>query len=271
MRRGFHGGVRRTDAGLIESVNLGADYCAEHEFGIEGLERNFGLNPEAAPGVPRRTITRRPEGILWDSKRHILLFDRYGRGTVASDHATRELGAIHEDEDIAGAWSEGDFGVLFPSTQQGESDAADLFAAFDELDIAFLFQNVGNNPFARAGLNLVIVSRLPQEIVDDLAEKDADNDALVAAASATGIQNRLDAWGKTLSRWGARPYYALSPRWSDPPMSVFGNRTLDTKHPVVFFLNPREQKEYNAGWFTVEDLEAWMEGKGPIVKEGVRS
>lgn len=266
MRRGFHGGIRRTETGHIESVNLGADYAAEHEWGIERTEYRFGLDKSAAPGVPRRTITRVPEGLIFDTKRHIIECGVLANGTAATEHARRTLGRIHDDEEIAGAWDQGEFAVLFPNTQQGEDDLLDFVTAFHDLDVAFLFQNVGSNPFARAGLNLVIVSRLPKEIVDDLAEKDADHDALVAAVAATGIEARLDEWGKTENRWGAKPYYALSPRWSEPPMTVFDNRTLESKHPVAFFLNPREQQLYRSGWYTVEDLEAWMEGRGPVVK-----
>lgn len=33
-----------------------------------------------------------------------------------------------------------------------------------------------------------------------------------------------------------------------------------------YFLNPGEQDKYNYGRFTLEDLEAWIDGKGPIVK-----
>jgi hypothetical protein len=32
----------------------------------------------------------------------------------------------------------------------------------------------------------------------------------------------------------------------------------------MYFLNPMRQQENNFGWFTVEELEQWMEGKGPI-------
>jgi hypothetical protein len=37
-----------------------------------------------------------------------------------------------------------------------------------------------------------------------------------------------------------------------------------------WFLNPYQQDKYNYGRFTLEDLEAWIEDKGPIVKSAAR-
>jgi hypothetical protein len=35
-------------------------------------------------------------------------------------------------------------------------------------------------------------------------------------------------------------------------------------------LNPYQQDKYNYGRFTLEDLEAWIEDKGPIVKSAAQ-
>ncbi|MFA6407274.1 MAG: hypothetical protein WCV80_01030, partial [Candidatus Paceibacterota bacterium] len=51
-------------------------------------------------------------------------------------------------------------------------------------------------------------------------------------------------------------YFALSPRWKD-----------ETKKEIVFWLNPREQRENNYGWFSAADLKLWIKGKGPIPKK----
>lgn len=260
MRRGNGGGVRRTEDGRIESVNMGADYTSEHEWGIKELERDFGLDMTLAPGVPRRTISRVPVGVIVDTKKHIIGYPgrwQGQRGEPLGVHSLDEIGFYGDEDETQGAWSDGDFAVQFRNTPQAETDLLDLSLAFHNLDIAFLFQNVGNNPFARAGLNLVIVSRLPKEIVDDLAEKDADHDKLTAAALATGIRSRLDAFSKRGTRdYSPRcGYYALSPRWAN-----------EEKTEVVFWLNPEEQSRNNSGLFTVDDLDAWMNGEGPVVK-----
>lgn len=257
MRRGMQGGIRRTEDGLIESVNLGADFTSEHEWGIKELERGFGLDKTASPGVPRRTIHIVPSrGLFIDKKLNAVAYvGKWDEETKLYPHAASEVALFHDDDVVVGAWSDGDFAARFPDDEQGRKDAQEILDAFHRKDMAFLFANVGDNPFARSGLNLVIVSRLPQEIVDDLAVKDADHDALVAAATATGIKARIDAASKRGTRdyMPSFGYYALSPRWAN-----------DEKTEVKFWLNPTDQQHNNAGYFTVEQLDQWLEGKGPI-------
>ena len=81
------------------------------------------------------------------------------------------------------------------------------------------------------------------------------------AAEATGIRQRLDAW-----RSGghdpdlARYYYALTPVWAP------ADRRAHPAYPVLFRLNPANTRLNNWGIYTVEELEAWMRGAGPVVK-----
>lgn len=287
MRRGTNGaGVHRLEDGRMYGVNLGADFTAEHEWGIKALQRDFALNASAWPGVPRRTIhtvpgghssdAEREQGVVLQTIKHDHRKDRYdpitGESYVVAymPYGALSMSELHfrppykgeRDEDIAeivGAWSESDFAVHFrPEHRQ---DAQDLYDAFGRRDVAFLFGNVGNNPFANAGLCLTIVSRIPSAIVENLAEQDADNDALKVAADATGIKAEIDALSKAWRK--AHPngdyygepcgYYALSPRWDDRE-----------KGTIRFWLNPTDQKNNNAGWYTVEQLRQWMQGEGPV-------
>jgi len=52
-------------------------------------------------------------------------------------------------------------------------------------------------------------------------------------------------------------YLSLSPRW------LSGGRK--SKHPVMFWLNPLRDGEAN--YYTVEELEQWLKGKGPVLKK----
>jgi hypothetical protein len=180
MRRGFGGEIVRTSDGKIEAANLGSDHCAEHERGInerngqDGLAELFGLNPSAQPGVARRLIHVTPKELLLDTRRHIIAFDPYG----VSPGAFREIGSIGSHEQIAGAWDQKSFGVKFAATDQGKADMSDLWAAFGRKDIAILFTNTHGNPFARAGLVLAIASRLPDDMVANLAKMAREDDAL---------------------------------------------------------------------------------------------
>jgi hypothetical protein len=86
-----------------------------------------------------------------------------------------------------------------------------------------------------------------------MKQKDEDRINLHEAAKATGIEEKVCAALK--SDFGGKPFYALSPSWKNKQ---------NTKHKVVFWLNPTDQQKNNYGWFTVEELEQWIEGKGPI-------
>jgi hypothetical protein len=266
MRRGNHSAIHRTPDGRLMAVDLGSDYCAEHERGIPELETVFGLDPKARPGIERRQIRELPEGLEFEATQRLLRYQPY---THRNGKAPKELErhpplpwdspeqvAEHAAAPI-GAWSNADFGVAFPQDDQGSADAAELYAAFERRDIAFLFENVGDNPFARAGLVLAIVSRLPAEITANLAEVMADADALAKAVKASGIEERLRA----AANWGSRQYdrrlgfYALTPRWRD-----------SRRREVEFWLNPSDQEANHAGWFRVAELDAWIAGQGPVPK-----
>jgi hypothetical protein len=115
---------------------------------------------------------------------------------------------------------------------------------------------------------------LPKETLDQLVAMDKDAEALKKAAKKTGIVQKIDKINKTAQdaekKKSGRPYsfgndpngyFALSPRWA------FDNEKDKTKHPVMFWLNPQNQKDNNFGWYTVEELDQWINGEGPVPKE----
>jgi len=62
----------------------------------------------------------------------------------------------------------------------------------------------------------------------------------------------------------------MSPYWVGAFQSLAGRTgkpTDDTEHPVIFFLNPKDQVNNNHGWFTVEDLDKWISGTGPVIRK----
>lgn len=76
---------------------------------------------------------------------------------------------------------------------------------------------------------------------------------LVTAARATGIEARLRQAGKV--------WFALEPAWREniryqPP----------TAYEVVFWLNSEDNLHTNRpGWYTVEELDQWIAGTGPVL------
>jgi hypothetical protein len=254
MRRGNKAEILRNEAGLFMGVNLGADYCAEHEWGIANLQSILAVDPAAAPGIERHRI-QETRALAYDPKKHIIAAPMSSWTDIIA-HAERTLTFYDpKSEEIVGAWSEGDFGVRFDPKFAAEE--VELWTAIQNGDAALLFMNTFDNPFARAGLAIAIISRISDEILEDLRAKHENTEKLDAADLATGIKERLAAAGLK--------YYALGPDWF--PTGFEGPRgRLETAYPVFYFLNPPDQQKYNFGWFTVEELDQWIGGTGPILK-----
>ena len=255
MRRGVSGAaIYYTLDGKLQAVNLGADYTAEHEFGIEELKQAFGVDEKAPPGIKRNQIRLVPShlGIRQDGGSSAVWYERWYYGHKPSSELDfyRYTRPSDPKQEIVGAWSMQDFGVRLSNHDL----ATDLLEAFKRKDVAFLFGNTGENPFSRAGLVLAIVSRLPKEQLASIKAAHEDSDALARADKKTGIRKRLEA----ASKKGPGPgrFYALSPRWKD-----------ESKTEIVYFLDPHEQTKYNSGWMAVEDLDAWISGTGKVIKQ----
>lgn len=265
MRRGYNCGPLELE-GKSVGFNLGADFTAEHEWGIKKIQEAFGIPADDSTfGLQRRTITTVPKTLsffepgkgeaclIYGSWKEVTVEEfldprnhYYSSELKASDWFSKEdrKAGKHKEPRMGAAWSESDFGVHVV----GEPLVGllrDLHTAFANLDVAIW--RGGGGVFKNASMVLAIRSRLPRSLNDKMTESDADALALKKASEATGIHKVLNDAGKR--------YFALSPKWKD-----------EEKKEVVYWLNPFEQDRYNSGWFTVDNLKAWLKDEGPIVK-----
>jgi len=274
MRRGRDNGfLYDADGTTLIGVNLGADYCSEHEWGIKGLQGDFAIpfGVEGKVGLAKRTITAvpaEPDFMLSKSpKRAVLFFQPVGylggetaetRQAEAIKHRiTRSELTLYGDRTMATAWDEKSFGVHV-TEKKDIAALVEIYDAFRRKDAAIWLG--GGGVFQNAGLVLAIVSRIPKDKADGMREADEDRIKLVAAAKATGIEARLEKAGR---RW-----FALSPGWK---LESTTRGEVKTKHEVMFFLNPMEQHRYNSGWYTVEQLDEWAVDRGPIPKQATEA
>lgn len=279
MRAGMKPEWLKIDGKLI-GVNLGADYCAEHEWGIGALKGLFGIDgatPRSSrekpkftkpAGLPRRMISKHDCVRFYQhGKKAVLLgmsawrleqFDeaiaKHGKAKALKDNLPQDL-TPWQGVEFRTAWSDDDFGIY----GEGEhvEHMAELAKAFLTNNIALWIGGVQFPPFENGGLVIAIADRAPAEGMKLLEEGDLDQERLAAASAKTGIIERLKKAGKG--------YFACSPKWFDgfKPMG----EVKKTAHPVIYWLNPMEQDENNFGWFTVEDLDQWIQGTGPIPKK----
>lgn len=261
----------------VIGINLGYDYCAEHEWGIQNLCKAFGIPGGPARrrdisslvqndlvGADTRTVTRVPTNGLnffkdLNGYAYLLFNPSFGWWKVGNLTAERfdQMLDAYKNEELVTAWDRVSFGIRVKndSPDSGAAMLGQIYEAFTKRDV-MIFLGGRHNPFANNGLVLAIRSRMPAKALNQMKEADEDYLNLTEAAEKTGIKENLKAAG--------RRYFALSPRW------VFGIKSRDgaikTAHPVIFWLNPMEQDRNNCGWFTVEQLLEWIDGKGPIPK-----
>lgn len=265
------------DENNIIGVNLGSDYCAEHEFGVERLRNTLGVTEnENVMGIERRRVGDfQPECLFFHKtkdKAVLLVDDDYYLARIKKDieegkHLEKVISdelRSYGEEDLHTAWSREDLGILVKRPKN--------IKRLEKIHKAILDKNAavwlggGGGPFLNAGLCIGIIDQISEENKRQMYDADVDARNLKEASDATGIKTKADAVNEKYREehkdsygWDTPcGYYALSPRW------VNSEEKKKTKHPVVYWLNPQDQKNNQWGWYTVEDLELWLEGKGPV-------
>ena len=223
-------------------VNLSADYCAEHEWGIKGLKQDFGLNDDISVyGIAKRATTRVPENLAWvefSSKYSYSSWDvKEGRAKKAGDVKLKNAGfaldmwfgddpsvRIVGNRELYGvglraAWSEDDLAVVSSDVEQQKL----LKVLFDEIKKSNAVVTWGASlpVFENPGIVLAIADRIPESVRNMWQTSDAEYHQLRKDFDATGIE-------KLLAKAGKR-YYSLRP-----------SREKDGS--LKFWLNPQEQK-----------------------------
>lgn len=243
-------------------VNLGADFCSEHEWGIKDIRRAFGLKEdESIMGIERRRVTTFPDATkfaLLKTKEHwTLIFRSYGHNEIKEFNDSQ----LHRwrDAPMTAAWSEGDFAVRVFGGVDDRSKLwlEELYHALIEGGAAIWLG--GGWAFQNAGLTIAIIDRIPQESLDQMRDSDLEvkqrMDATEAIEKKTNLTKRLKDAEK---RW-----IALSPKIYVPENKGWREHTI---FDIVYWLNPSDQQNNKYGYVTVEDLLAWAQDKGPIVE-----
>jgi hypothetical protein len=246
----------------ILGINLGFDFCSEHEWGIKDLQRILEIPKldENNAGYDSRKINSNKNIFTWEKSFTSNKVKKTWYFVLCSS-LYRELDSYKEDflkkmkyhasyikhAEIYSEWSES--GFFFSTTNK---EGYEVIKKATENMTLCIGSGISKNPFSRGGLVLIDMANLDEESKQELKEKDIDALKLTKCSEdiLKGLQPKLDAAQKT--------YYALSPSWKEDNQK--------TKYDVVYWLNPRNQQENNYGWFTVEDLELWANNEGPIIK-----
>lgn len=260
-------------------LSFGFDFCSEHEWGTDRLKRALGVSGDKADlTVQRYAVTGATADNLHLVEADATVMDYSARRSRKVKHARLYLiggdarpykqtwaefatgyrESYPKPDKPEAFWDERAFMFLVPAEGEDAQTVRDIHSAMMAGD-ALLYQAGSSNPFGGSGLVIVRRSTIPAELVETMEAGFRDQAALQKASDGIGIRKRVEDWGRKKGTFGPA-FFALSPRW------VFENRKAETKHPVIYWLNPYDQQNNNAGWFTVEELELWMKGKGPIPK-----
>lgn len=248
MRQGYNNSIIYTDDRDFLGVNLGSDYCAEHEWGTNKIKLKFGINGSLL-GIDGRKVSKVPNNLAWIENYRLMKNPRDNRlwCGIYFDYDIEKpyVNAVSYDDkcDLISAWDGSSFAVI-SCNQQNVKLLKQLYNAFQNNDV--LMWLGGGGVFKNCGLCFGIASKFPKQIADEWMCKDIENNKLMSEFKSTGIEDKLNAADKR--------YFALKPH-------------RDANGSLKFWLNPVEQNKYNFGWFNLEDLEAWAQGKGPIIKQ----
>lgn len=280
MRLSYRGGPLTDNEGKFIAWNLGADYCAEHEWGIVKLkkllgigskEKIFSIYERKVFGIERRRITKAdPDTIYYNEvkNRAVLIvgdevkFERSYNGEEGLKKIADRFKPYRSYSDYKSrkyttkpttAWDQGAF-IIHVEGKEHKEYLRELYEAIKSGDAALWLG--GGGVFENAGLVVGIISRIPKDAATLMYDRDKEQYELERDAKKTGIENRLRKAGKG--------WHALSP---GRLLKSTKRGEVKSKYNVMFWLNPMDQQQNNYGWFTVEQLDQWAKDEGPIIKK----
>jgi hypothetical protein len=240
----------------LVGINLGADYCAEHEFGISYLKTILGINDREPEGITSRQITVCDSSNLFyfsdkaskkkTGKSYLLIDKSYmiqdysNMKNIPQDLITKSL------TDLTSAWDKSSFGLI-ARTKEDRLKLETLYNAIINKKVAIWLG--GSGPFKNAGLIIAIIDKVDQEDLDTMLSSDLDCSNLKKIDTSLNIKETLMKANKSC---------LLTPRWKTPETK--------TSYPIYYWVMPGNTKDYNYGLFTIEELEEWIEDRGPICK-----
>jgi hypothetical protein len=244
--------------GELFGIFIESDFCAEHEWGVKGINRDLGVPGVQGTdliGVPARTITKCPSNLMYmeQGKRAALVLQSTFRVNDSVkeffDHLNKMLQYDYAHGQltrygIAGLWDQDTFAVVVQDKDNIEK-LSKFYEQFQQKNISIIYSlHVFH---LDSGLGLVLADKLEELHGKEYKEADLSANRLQKASEATGIHEHLREHGK---QW-----FSLRADWADKEETS-----------LRFWLNPFDQENNNFGWFTVEELKQWAKGEGPIVK-----
>lgn len=295
--------VLRNESGKFVGIVFGADYCAEHEWGIGRIHNRLGIkDDESVFGIERRRVTVSQDIMHFHSDKYNMLamFDDFTaqrhqkdirekglpnlviRGSypfnyltirkIYKDPETGKRIKMRNDPDweFSSAWCDGEFAILASTEKLGE-EIHDLYKQLGEGNVACWLGGAGENPFARNSLCLGIIDRVDQANLDMMKSYDEEHYRLKQEDKKTGLRDKIKAQGepyeKSLS-FDANPKGStgLQAKWAKDIHRDGYPLSEASTYKVVYCIHPVAKDGSEGGWYTVEEIEHWLDSDGPLTQ-----
>ena len=267
MRESFYNQSLIIENETFYGISLGYDYCAEHEWGINGIIRKFGIDTNKM-GVDGRKINKGFVYYAEDKKSCVLTsYLPYNIKEKKDDKYTPKELIPHflqkrdTTKNILTAWDEKDFCII-SSNKDDFKYIKELYDAFLGNDILITFINSEIPVFSKTSLSLLIVSKVPEKLKEDMYFVDKKHNDLVEYEKEIGITELKE---KTRNGYKSEKYFcACSPSWinyEDAEAREISKKRLNTKYDIQFWINYSDD-DNNFGWYNAEDIIKWLSTPG---------
>ena len=252
-------------------VSLGYDFCAEHEWGVKGLNRRLG-KPELTDktiGIKARTMTvfaadcfhywEEGDATMLISMSDWMLQDRLAKGIKLIPHDLKyDYDTIKEwkEDTVRTAWDEGSF-MLMGKGMFAREHIKELYQAFKDKNVALAF--MGGGVFANASMSFLIVDKLPDKVLQQMIAVDREGLDLQKIVKKLDLENKARKKGMDWNH-----FHAISPKFINYGASKEELKKekaeMNTKYDVRVWVNGTQDQGY--GWFSVEDVQDWIRHGG---------
>jgi hypothetical protein len=191
MRRCYNCSFIRNEHSEIFGINLGADFTAEHEWGIEDIVRCFHIDHELDgfdgrknnkfPNEKELSIELDGHGemyILEEGDKYGIIFNfprKYLDDLLKSDLKLNDSDYYRgeQEKDLACAWDERSFGFITNNIIEHKSFVNKLLDSFKNLNgVIMLGGRTGI--IDNAGLILLNYNKIPENIKEDFKKRDIE-------------------------------------------------------------------------------------------------
>jgi hypothetical protein len=262
MEAGSDGRILLCDEKTALGIDLGADFTAEHERGIGGLMKAFGLPYKTELGYEALKVTTVPVG-LWHQEKgnsSLLIYDPHLLFNMKNNPEETIQSLMENDLSVTrhnpergfvGAWSKDSFGINV-DTRTNPDIAKELYNALIAKDVVITMR--AGKFIANRGLTLLIYSRIPDEEKIKFREEDKRGRELQKFMEELEKKSGVIE----LLRDKKKEYFYLHVK------------RLDGQGQACWWLNPYDQDKYYCGWFSTKDLIDWANDKGEVVMPKTR-